>query len=82
MADLIIGRIEILLLCETKLNHIFPTSQFLMSGLSSPYRLDCTIHSRGLLLYIRNDIPSKLLKCTFCTDIECLDIEINIWKIK
>ena len=80
LADLVIGKLDILLLCETKINHTFPTPQFFISGYSSPCRLDRAIHGGGLLLYVRNDIPSKLLKCSFCEEIECLTIEINIWK--
>ena len=36
----------------------------------------------GLLLYIRDDIPTKFLKHDFGTNIENLSIEINLQKIK
>ena len=65
---------------ETKIDNTFPAPQFYISGFSAPYRLDRSTWGWGLLLYIRNDIPSKLLKCTFCGEIECLAFEINIWK--
>ena len=36
----------------------------------------------GLLLYIRDDIPTKFLKHDFGTNIENLSIEINLRKRK
>ena len=80
LADLVIGNIDILLVSEKKIDDTFATPLFFIPGFSSPFRIDRSIHGGGLLLYIRNDIPSKLLKCTFCEEIECLVIEINIWK--
>ena len=47
---------------ETKIDDTFPESQFLMEGLSTPYRLDRTAKGGGTLLYIRQDIPSKYIK--------------------
>ena len=40
---------------------IVRVSQVFMNGFSSPHRLDCNCNSSGILLYIREDIPSKLL---------------------
>ena len=53
--------IDILMISETKLDESFPTSQFFMKGFSSPHRLDRNCNGGGILLYIREDIPSKLL---------------------
>ena len=53
--------IDILMISETKLDESFPTSQFFMKGFSSPHRLDCNCNGGGILLYIREDIPSKPL---------------------
>ena len=49
LADLVIGKLDILLLCETKINNTFPTSQFLISGYSSPYRL--TVQNMGVAFF-------------------------------
>ena len=51
--------LDILLVSETKLDDSFPTEQFLMSNLCKPYRLDRCSNGGGLLLYIREDIPSR-----------------------
>ena len=61
MADLIKGKIDILLIRETKIDSTFPTAQFEIYDYSSPYRLDRTISGGGLLLYTREDIPTRLL---------------------
>ena len=49
------------MISETKLDESFPTSQFFMKGFSSPHRLDRNCNGGGILLYIREDIPSKPL---------------------
>ena len=51
--------LDILLVSETKLDDSFPKEQFLMSNLCKPYRLDRCSNGGGLLLYIREDIPSR-----------------------
>ena len=50
ISDLVTGNIDILLISETKIDNTFPTSQFAISGFSSPYRLDHSRHGEGLLL--------------------------------
>ena len=51
----------ILTISETKLDESFPTSQFFMNGFSSPHRLDRNCNGGGIILYIKEDIPSKHL---------------------
>ena len=53
--------IDILMVMETKLNQSLPIGQFFISGFSSPFRLDRDRNGGGVLLYIREDIPSKVL---------------------
>ena len=61
----------------------FPTSQFIIPGFTSPYRFDRTKDGGGILVYIREDIPSKLLNISYiASDIECLGIEVNLRKAK
>lgn len=63
--DLLISRInddlDVLLICETKIDDSFPTAQFLMSGFSKPYRLEHSSNVWGTFLYVRDNIPSRLL---------------------
>ena len=53
--------IDILMISETKIDASFPIGQFLLNGYSTPFRLDRNAHGGGILLYVREDIPSKLL---------------------
>ena len=73
--------IDILLITETKIDDSFPVSQFCIEGFSTPFRLDRNAHGSGILLYVREDIPTKLIKSTkFEKHIENLFIEINLRK--
>ena len=56
------NNLDIFMLSETKIDDTFPESQFLIESFSVPYRLDQTGKGRGILLYIRQDIPSKYLQ--------------------
>ena len=38
-----------------------PEGQFLIPGYNAPYRIDRTYHGGGLILFVREDIPFKLL---------------------
>ena len=59
------------------------TSQFMIDGYSKPYRIDRNKHGGGVIIYIREDIPSKLLtKHNFPIEIEGIFIEINLRKTK
>ena len=61
LAQQIKDNIDILMISETKLNQRFPKSLFFMNGFSSPHRLDRNCNDGGILLYIREVIPWKLL---------------------
>ena len=75
--------IDILILTETKIDNSFPDSQFIIEGFSKPYRLDRNAHGGGILIYVREDIPSKQLnKHMFAEDIEGIFVEINLRKCK
>ena len=77
------GNVDILVITETKLDETFPISQFMIDGYSIPYRLDRDRDGGGILVFVREDIPSKKLhKRTLPDDIESLIIEINLRKTK
>ena len=68
---------------ETKIDKSFPTRQFVIPGFTSPYRFDRTKEGGGILVYISEDIPFKLLNIScVVSDIECLGIEVNLQKVK
>ena len=77
------GFVNILLITECKLDDSFPTAQFHMQGYSSPFRLDRNSYGGGILLYVREDIPAKLISNrSFDKDIEAMFVEINLRKKK
>ena len=77
------GNIDILVITETKLDKSFETAQFLIEGFNEPYRHDKNRNSAGILIYVREGIPNRLLNLhTFPSDIEGLFVEINLRKTK
>ena len=52
---------DIVIIMGTKLDESFPIGQVFINGFSSPFRLDLDRNGGGVSLYIREDIPSKLL---------------------
>ena len=81
LADLIRGKVDIMLISETKLDSSFPKPQFFLQGYSEPLRLDRTSDGGGLLLYLRDDIPTKPLPL-INENIECIISELIMSKKK
>ena len=59
------GLIDIVTVSETKLDDSFPGSQFLIDGFHSPFRFDRNKNGERIMLYVREDIPAKLLSHDF-----------------
>ena len=79
LKEVIGNKIDILLISETKLDDTFPLSQLFLEGFSPPGRLDRTKQGGGLMLFIREDIPSKLLpNVNPSGNIENIFVEINL----
>ena len=53
--------IDILMITEMKLGESSTIGQFFINGFRSPFRLDRDRNDVGILLYIKEDIPLKLL---------------------
>ena len=49
------------MISETKPDESFPSGQFLLNGYSVPFRSDRDANCGDILLFIREDIPPKLL---------------------
>ena len=70
--------IDILVITETKLDDTFPNAQFLVPGFSKPFLLDWNRKGGGVMIYVREDIPSKLLtKDVLPSDTKCIFLEYN-----
>ena len=70
----------IFLVSGTKLNDTFPEGQFHINGFSRPYRLDRTDKGGGIILFIREHVPSKWVNLAFLPKIEGIAVEVNLKK--
>ena len=61
LIDMVNNKTDILMILERELYYSFLTGQFYIHGLSESYRLDRKSNGGGLLLYVRDDILSKLI---------------------
>ena len=77
LSQLIRGKIDVLLISETKIDDSFPKGQFLIDGFSAPYRLDRNYQGGGLMLFVREDILSNLLTSEE-KPIESFYVELNL----
>ena len=80
LANIIKDKIDILMISETKLDSSFPKGQFHLHGFSEPYRLDRNGNGGGILVFIREDIPSKLIELQM--EIEGFFVELNLKRKK
>ena len=81
LATQVKGKIDVLMISETKIDESFPKGNFLIEGFSTPYRLDRDSKGGGIMLYVRADIPSNLLAFED-KPIESLFIELNLQNTK
>ena len=81
LQEIVLKHVDIFILTETKLDDSFPTSQFMVDGFSKPYWQDRNRNGGGIMIYICDDIPSKLLtKHVFPDDIKGLFVELTFRK--
>ena len=52
----------LLMISETKLDDIFPYALYHLKDFSNLYRLDRNSHGGGILVYVRDNVPSNLVK--------------------
>ena len=55
------GSINILMISKTKLDESIPIGQFVIESFGLLYRVDWNGNSGGIMLFVREDVPSKLL---------------------
>ena len=81
LTNIIQGTLDIFLVSEIKIDISFPSEQFIIPGFAPPYRFDKNSKGGGLLLYLSEDIPSKII-FVFRLPIEGFLIEVNICRKK
>ena len=70
-----------ILVTETKLDDSFPKAQFCIDGFYIPYRLDRNRNEGDLMIYVRDNTPSKMLtKHNLSENIEAAFIELSFRK--
>ena len=72
------GNIDVFIVSETKIDYSFPVGNFVIDGFSTPYRLDRDSNGGGVMLYVREDIPSNLLATDEKNHIESFYVELNL----
>ena len=83
LKDTVMQHIDVFVLTKTKLDDTFPTTQLLVNGFSETTDLTEIERGGGVIVYIREDIPSKLLdKHIFLYDMDGLFVELNFRKCK
>ena len=81
LKEIIGNNLVILTIVETKLDSSFPDDQYLIDGYCKPFRLDRNKHGGGVKVFVREDIPSKIVtKHKFKKNIEGMFIQINLGK--
>ena len=61
LVDQITGKVDLLMVSETKLDESFRQGQFKISGFSRPFRLNRNSDGGGIMLCVGEDIPAKLI---------------------
>ena len=72
LIEKVMGNIDILIISETTPDSSFPTGQFFINGYSETFRIVRNSQGGGIMLYMREDIPSifwvlKRLQLKFST---------------
>ena len=81
LAKDLVSNVGLLMISETKIDNSFHKGQFLITGFCEFFRIGRNIHRGGILFYVREDIPVKLLSVE-PLPAEGLIVEINLRKTK
>ena len=55
------GNVDMLMICETKINDSFPIGQFQIKVFSTPFQLDSYRYGGCIIVFIKEDISANLL---------------------
>ena len=76
LSEVVSSNVDIIMISETKIDETFPARQFYIDGYTPPYRLDRNCNGGGLMIFVRKDIPSKLIENS--NSMEGIFLEINL----
>ena len=78
LSSLIGGKIDILMISETKFDVTFPTNQFFIQGYSTKYRFDPNDKGGRIMLFVKDGVITFLLeRYSFPECFEAFCIELN-----
>ena len=81
--EVILKNVDILVITTTKLDDTFPLAQFYVEEFTMAYRLNRNRNGVGVIIYLREDIPIKILeKQKLPQDVEGIFVELNFRKNK
>ena len=80
--DMVKDNTDILMISETKLDSSFPQAQFRMERYAPPFRYDRNYHGGGILLFLREDIPTKIISITPLKEFEGIFLKLKFRKKK
>ena len=79
MKYIIKDKLDIFVITETKLDNSFPKAQSIIDGYHPPFTLDRNRKGGGIILYVRSDLPCKVLNgYNFPSDVEAVFLEIHL----
>ena len=82
MKCLVAKNVDIVIISETEIDSTFSAGQFLIEGFKPTFTYDRNQHGGGILVFIREGIPSRELKFEFSINMECIIAEIILHKKK
>ena len=83
LRDMITDKLDIIIVIETKLDDSFPSKQFEIINYNGPFRLDRNRNGGGVMVYVKDSIPSYELKKFVSTKMfEGIFLELNLRKQK
>ena len=65
LSEMIKGFVDMFMISETKLDDNFPGGQFFIEGYHTPFRFDRNGNAGGILIYVRENIPAKVITVIF-----------------
>ena len=65
LKHIIKNNVNVLVVTETKLDSSFPFGQFSIDRFARPFRRDGNKNGGGVMIFVRDDIPSKEIKISF-----------------
>ena len=77
--EFIRGKVDTLMISETKIDKSFPLGQFKVNGFNAPFRLNHNSNSGGIMLFAREDVPAKFI-VSETPPVEGIYVEVKLRK--